>query len=242
MATIDSLTEQYVKSYKALSVAMTEDGSIMDATMQKLNKEFDTFGIDNEQRAELLAQAYQQSMIAYNKDAMTGVSGIYDTGLKETQTGLVARQIQGYDDNMLVKVMEQQGGVTSFAVNSDSESAQSSINDLKDIIFRVQDRARKLGSTEPDGIKYKDGVLVPSNVRQLSATSTSISVEWDAVSYAGSYEVYGDGVLITTTSNLSANYSGLIADTKYSFNVKAVHTDGTTTSDLSNTLVLRTTV
>ncbi len=42
--------------------------------------------------------------------------------LTNAQKDLVDRQVQGYDDNLLVKAAEYQGGLASFAVNSAPEN------------------------------------------------------------------------------------------------------------------------
>jgi len=46
----------------------------------------------------------------------------YQRELLEAQKHLVDRQTQGYDDNLLVKAAEFQGGLASFAVNSAPEN------------------------------------------------------------------------------------------------------------------------
>ncbi len=48
--------------------------------------------------------------------------------LIESQKDLIDRQIKGYDDNIISKAAEFQGGLASFAVNAGSDDAQSAID------------------------------------------------------------------------------------------------------------------
>jgi len=73
-------------------------------------------------RSQCITEGKQQSMII-------------------AQTGLVDRQTAGYGDNMLVKAAEFQGGLASFAVNSDSDSAQGAITEFNTTIKQMKSRA-----------------------------------------------------------------------------------------------------
>jgi len=72
--------------------------------------------------AQVITEGKQQSMIV-------------------AQTTLVNRQTDGYGDNMLVKAAEFQGGLASFAVNSDSDSAQAAISAFNITIDQMKSRA-----------------------------------------------------------------------------------------------------
>ena len=62
-------------------------------------------------------------------------------GLIQAQTALIDRQVQGYDDNLLVKAAEFEGSLASFAVNAGSTSAQSAINNFNSTISQIKARA-----------------------------------------------------------------------------------------------------
>jgi len=63
-----------------------------------------------------------------------------ELGLSIEQKNLVQRQIRGYDDNMLIKIAEFQGGLASFAVNANSDTAQDTIDTLHEKMKAVEDR------------------------------------------------------------------------------------------------------
>lgn len=64
---------------------------------------------------------------------------------------------------------------------------------------------------------------VPAGLTSSSITNTSVSLSWNAstdnVGVAG-YEVYRNGVLVTSTSTTTAVVTGLTASTTYAFSVK----------------------
>jgi len=60
--------------------------------------------------------------------------------LVQTQKALADRQIVGYSDNLLVKAGEYQGGLASFAVNANSDDAQSAINEFLMTINQIKSR------------------------------------------------------------------------------------------------------
>jgi len=57
------------------------------------------------------------------------------------QKDLAIRQELGYGDNMLVKAGEFQGGLASFAVNAESDSAQAAIDSFEATISQMKGRA-----------------------------------------------------------------------------------------------------
>lgn len=61
--------------------------------------------------------------------------------LKVVQETLkVVRDKQGYDDQMIMKTTEQQANLASFAVNANSTTAQSAINNLKCLMLKQLSR------------------------------------------------------------------------------------------------------
>lgn len=66
----------------------------------------------------------------------------------------------------------------------------------------------------------------PSNFRASSASMTSISLAWDAVTGAESYQLSRDDVVIYTGEYPSYTDRGLTADTAYTYTLSAVNTAG----------------
>ena len=78
---------------------------------------------------------------------------------------------------------------------------------------------------------------VPTNVRAAAVSSTSISVTWNVVSGATSYDVYYEtGSLpiskVNTVSGNSYTHTGLTPSTTYSYYIRAVNDAGS--SDYSS--------
>lgn len=61
--------------------------------------------------------------------------------LIDAQKALIDRQEDGYDDNLIVKAGEFQGGLASFAVNANSDDAQSAIDNFNTTILELKARA-----------------------------------------------------------------------------------------------------
>lgn len=74
---------------------------------------------------------------------------IADTSLTEEQILKVTRDIDGYDDQLVLKAMENQGSLASFAVNSNSDTAQCTIDTLKLFQDKVLVRAGEIAIGTP---------------------------------------------------------------------------------------------
>ncbi|MFF9275407.1 chitinase [Streptomyces griseosporeus] len=66
----------------------------------------------------------------------------------------------------------------------------------------------------------------PAGLTVAGTTSSSVSLSWNAVTGAASYNVYRDGTKVTSVTGTSATVSGLAASTSYSFQVTAVNAAG----------------
>ncbi|WP_327680789.1 chitinase [Streptomyces sp. NBC_00467] len=78
------------------------------------------------------------------------------------------------------------------------------------------------GGTDPEpGIPS-----APAGVSVGSVTSSSVSLNWGAVSGAAGYNVYRDGTRVQSASGTSATVSGLAANTSYQFQVTATNSAG----------------
>ncbi|MCX5258281.1 glycoside hydrolase family 18 protein [Streptomyces canus] len=66
----------------------------------------------------------------------------------------------------------------------------------------------------------------PAGLAVTGASSSSVSLSWNAVSGATGYHVYRNGTKITAVTGTSATVTGLAASTSYSFQVTAVNSAG----------------
>ncbi|MCH9712827.1 MAG: fibronectin type III domain-containing protein [Proteobacteria bacterium] len=237
MARLD-LTQEYVERYKSLSTEFLNKGAIFDTQLEKMKDTFDDWGMTAEQLAEATTQMFIQVTLQYNKDAITAVNSLMrqeaDEPTKDAQVELTLRQKQGYDDNLLVKSAEYVSGLTSFAVNSGSSTAEKAIEELNSRIKLMDNRVIPLD--EENNCPLPIPITpIPANLGVQAQTDTTITVSWSTVLNATSYELFLDGISITTTGQSIQIIDSLSPDTKYSFNVKAT-VDGIESS-LSPTVV-----
>jgi len=217
--------------------AMAED-SALSRNRLEIIEQFNKYGLTNEEKAKLIAEMYISTTNEASKLASSSALAIIkqeaETPLKCAQVSLVQRQIQGYDESMLIKIMEQQGSLASFAINVDSNYAQDTINDLKCQMAQIQSRSEPLPD-ETVCIITGAPTPVPSNLSISEETDVSMKVSWLAVSSATSYSLYMDGIEIYSGGALSFEVTGLNQLTKYAFNIMA--TAGGNPSKLSATVV-----
>ena len=147
MARLD-LSAPYLEKYVAISAKMQDKGGIFDKQLDNLKAKFDDFGLTPEQLAEALTQMYIQVSLQYNKDAITATNALMkqeaDEPTSTAQAELVTRQVQGFDDNILIKIADQRSSVASFAVNSGSTSAQSSIDAMNNTMAQLESRVEAI--------------------------------------------------------------------------------------------------
>ena len=67
------------------------------------------------------------------------------TKLNDEQVRLVKRQTRGYDDNMLIKVMEQRAQNVSYALSVDSGKIQETINKMNAATTTIEGRICNVG-------------------------------------------------------------------------------------------------
>ncbi len=209
--------DKIATDYKTLAAVMMGPGSTQAAQLKLLQESFDLFQLSNEQMGEVIAQTMAATSASFNKDAITAATE-YDT--KNEQALLLKRQIQGYDDNMLLKIVEHQAGLASFAVNANANNAQEPIDALKQKMVAVEARVQPLdGSDSCPAIPRV--VPPPSNLIVTNVIETGIDLQWDSVIDATQYLVYRDGILISTSDKLTHVDTGLTTLTKYVYAVKA---------------------
>lgn len=80
---------------------------------------------------------------------------------------------------------------------------------------------------------------VPTNIRAERITNHSVTLTWSGQSNVEKYNIYRDGKLITTTSNLTHTDEHLASDTTYSYQVQAIGFSGLT-SKKSEPILIKT--
>lgn len=68
-------------------------------------------------------------------------------------------------------------------------------------------------------------ITIPSNIN-VASTDTEMTVSWDAVAGAQSYDVSFDGNIITNTIETSCTLSGIIPNTQHALKIRAVTAEG----------------
>lgn len=236
---IDDFTDYYGKAI----VKMVGTDSAQIKAIDLIAKTFDELGISTEQKGAALSEMAVQMAIQFNKDATNAALELIrmepEFELKAAQRDLTVRQIQGFDDSILMKMVEEQGGLASFAVNAGSDTAQTTINDLKLKMQAVETRVVPLGGGSNCPIPTPI-TPVPTNFNSGSIQQDMISIHWNAVIDATSYLVYKDGILVSTQGHLSFIDTGLTPNTKYAYAIKA--SINGVESNYSNTLVVTTEV
>ena len=86
------------------------------------------------------------------------------------------------------------------------------------------------GNGESDPASISVQIIIPpetpSNFRASSASMTAISLAWDAVAGADSYQLKRNGSVIYSGEGTSYTDSGLTAETSYTYTLSAVNTTG----------------
>lgn len=217
---IDDFTEYYAK----IVVKMLGAEGTQFKSLDAITKVFINNGISSEIYGQALVEVAVQTAVQFNKDATSTALEIIrlepEFELKAAQRDLTVRQTQGFDDNLLIKNVEKQGELAAFAVNANSASAQTTINDLKTLMAELSSRVVPLG-TGDSCPAITPITAIPQSLVATLITDTSITIGWNPVSGATSYLVYKDGILAATSGAVSFIDTGLTPNTKYSYSVKA---------------------
>lgn len=234
---VEELKTLYLSYYKDISRAMMDTDSIYQVMIDKMIDQFKDYALTNEEKGKLFSQTmmtlipqFEQMAEASARELMTLE---HDIPIKDQQVLELERKTQYYDDRLLETVLEKQADLASFAVNANSDSAQTTINDLKEKMHNVEARIVPVNGNDcpaPTPI-----ISIPSGLIVSEIADTHMKVSWLPVTDATLYVLYRDGIQIASTGSLYAIDTGLIQLTKYAYNVKAF--SGTLHSDLSNTVV-----
>lgn len=235
-----SRIDNFTDYYETITTKMLGETGSQKKAIDLIESTFERLELTSEDKGKILAEIAVQTTVQFNKDAKDAALELIkmepDFELKQAQRDFTIRQTQGYDDNLLLKIVEEQGGLASFAVNAGSDSAQTTINDLKTKMAAVEGRVQPLSNETV--VVATQITPVPTNFVATTITDTTISLSWTAVTNATSYLVYKDGVLASTSGNVTYNDTGLTANTKYAYTVKA--SINGIKSDHTNALVIKT--
>ncbi len=237
MAIVSELKSLYLIYYKDLSSAMMAPDSIYNKMFEKMVDEFDKYGLTPEEKAKLTSQTVMQLIAQFDQLASSGARELitleHEVPIKDNQAGEVLRKTQYYDDRLLETIVEKQSDLAAFAVNANSDSAQTTINDLKVKMSAVESRVVPLvGNICPKPVPV---IAIPVGLAISAIKVSSLTISWLAVADATLYVLYRDGVQIASGSSLNVVDTGLLEGTKYSYNVRAF--SGSLYSDLSLTVV-----
>jgi len=143
---ITPLNEKYKAYFSEFITEYTKAGSFFDQTKGDSETELNNFNILPEEKAKLYIDfkvRILQAMYSQASQATVALLG------EEVNRDLISRQIQGFDDNLLIELTKMQGNVASFFVNSNPSGAQSVLDDLKDMMQTISQRATLLQGTQP---------------------------------------------------------------------------------------------
>jgi len=228
-------TDLALQNYESLTKAIVGPKSIIGRQAQNIKAQFDNFGLTNEQLGEALTKLYIDATIAFNKDALGHSIALVkidtDIELKEAQTKLVERQEQGYSDNLLVKTLEHQSSVASYAINK-SGLANESLNKENGILERMYKTENTLlkiatGEEQPEPVQIP---IAPTGVNATAGAVGEVTIAWNNVSEAKKYKVYRyslTGDTYAYTNSPSYADTGLSVGEVYTYFVSAISEDGT---------------
>lgn len=240
MAIVSEYKSQYLLYYRDLTKAALEDGSIFDEMFKRLTKEFDDWGLTPEKKSEITAQTVMTILPQFEQMIEESARNLimleHEVPIKDNQASELLRKTQYYDDRLLETVLEKQGDLASFAVNANSDSAQTTINDLKTKMSQLEGRVVPVSGNDcpaPNPV-----IAIPSGLNAVANSDVQVTISWLAVQDATLYVLYRDGVQISSGAGLSVVDVALTPLTKYAYNVKAF--SGGLYSDLSQTVVVST--
>ena len=150
MTQLETLYLQYFKSISKEMMSETSPFAVMTA---KVIEQFNSLGLTNEEKAKALVSIYAQETASVNAEASKAALVLLDQDRKDAlvdaQIETEERKKQGYDDNVLIEILKAQGGLASFAVNANSDTAQETIDDLHAIMDTIEDRVCDLVCDTP---------------------------------------------------------------------------------------------
>jgi len=195
MTQIEALYLQY---YGSISTEMLKDTAPFGVLKNELLEEFKSLGLTNEEKARALSQIYSEEIKYVDSEASKAALSLL-TVEKANETE--ERKKRGYDDNVMIEIMKAQGGLASFAVNANSDTAQDTIDDLHVVMDKVEDRVCDYVCDIPSfdlAVTTTDGTPVDGNLYGGSDLTFVVTEEPEV----GTLVVRDDGTFTYTTNGI----------------------------------------
>ena len=217
MTKTDSFTEKQFKQLEDLfdkfGLTTEEVSQVMAKSNVAQTQYINQFAVQG--ALELIKEEKQQELIDKQIEKVDKEIALLDKQIIQAQNqaelivaqkALIDRQEEGYDDNLIVKAGEFQGGLASFAVNADSTSAQDAIDSFLATVNQMKARA---------------GAGVVPNFKIGEVTATTIEIDWFEIENVTAYTVYVDAEQVWTGTDLGYVATGLTTATSYEITVTA---------------------
>lgn len=141
-----ALKSKFKDYYTDIRKHIAVNDELLNAQEEKFKEQLDNWEITPEEQAAKLTEYYaRQTETLLSSSISTTMQLLeleYKSELLNQQANQVIRQIQGYDDNLMVKMAEFQSGLASFAVNSGSDTAQDTIDRLNLLLIEIEKRIK----------------------------------------------------------------------------------------------------
>lgn len=135
-----NLNRRYKEIYKTV-VEQTNANKFLSEQDDKMKELLNTWSGSPEMYAQVMLQYVSQQTTSVLQSAQTTTVALLKA---EYEVDTIERKTQGYDDNIIIKLVEAQGGVASFAVNSGSDDAQGALDKLKGLMCIAEKRVSQI--------------------------------------------------------------------------------------------------
>jgi len=170
--------------------------------------------------------SFPSRVMARNQHTQSAIANITATTLSEPPNITSVTPAT----NSVAIIWERPFGATNFDVEINGEIRRAGNNQLgvsltgllPDTTYPFRMRSVNAGGAGPFGAirNFRTLLTTPLNLRQTGATTTSVTVQWDAVTGATSYEVSFGGEVHSVTGT-SRSFSGLEPDSRHTVTVRA---------------------
>ncbi|MFN2347128.1 MAG: fibronectin type III domain-containing protein [Dermatophilaceae bacterium] len=127
--------------------------------------------------------------------------------------------------------VQREGGTTSGATTSSNSHNSTGLNPNTTYRYRVRSENAEGNSSYSGWASATTKLPAPAVPNQPSAsnlTKTSVTISWDAVAYAASYDLRQDGaVVLSSVQGTSHDITGLADNSSFNFDVRAKNATGT---------------
>jgi len=213
--------DEYIVVYKALTEQMLSANGLFERVLNKFKEDFDTGGLTNEQSAlaksQLYASVYQtieseagKNSISILKSGADEASVLENINLTKAKKALVDRERRGFDDNLRIKKAEYNGNVASFAINANSDSAQSALTRFDSSIEAItagNSSGGSFGEIFIDDIHSNDTIITGNVVSEFDAYGDTFQIIANGVTYIAVLNAIGGFNVTVDSANLIAGQS-----------------------------------